>query len=127
MNEAAMLEHLRKSIPDLEKSPNKTDGYDCKSEATGRYMELKSRNTHYDELMMEEKKYNYLISEASKLGMKPQYICWTPSGMYLFDLSTSHNSYTWVDKWLPKSTHFGSKEKITKSVTFLHIKNARKI
>lgn len=122
-----MLEHLKIIYPDLEKSPNSTDGYDCLSNDSKLYMELKARRTHYDTLILEEKKYNFLIAEASSLGMKPQYINWTPSGMWVFELNPNHSSYIWEDQWLPRNTDFGNKSKTVKKVTLLDIKNGKKI
>jgi hypothetical protein len=127
MNEAQMLDHLKKTITDLTKSPNKTDGYDCLSEGSKLYIELKARRTHYPTLLLEEKKYNFLIGEANRLGMSAQYINWTPEGMWVYDLNPNSSSYTWEDKWLPQSTDFGSSKKIMKTVTFLDTKHGRKI
>lgn len=122
-----MFNHLKKMYPDLEKSPNDTDGYDCKSEKAKLYIELKARRTHYPTLLLEEKKYNFLITTAQKLGMTPQYINWTPEGMWVFNLDANASSYNWEDQWLPKSTDFGSSQKVTKKVTFLDIANGVKI
>ena len=127
MNEKAMLEYLTKKYPDLEKSPNDTDGYDCMSVVSKLYMELKSRRTHYDTLILEQKKYEFLTSKAKQLGFKPLYINWTPKGMWCFELDSNPNSYIWEEQWLPASTDFARKSKITKSVTLLDIKNGKKI
>ena len=127
MNEKQMLEHLQTIYPDLEKSPNSMDGYDCSSKEAKLYMELKARRTHYDTLLLEEKKYNFLVNTANNLGMKPQYINWTPDGMWVFDLDPNSSNYTWEEKWMPVSTDFGNKSKKMKSVTFLHIKDGVKI
>ena len=127
MNEAQMLEHLKKKYPDLEKSPNSTDGYDCLTKKGNLYMELKARRTHYDTLILEEKKYNFLIDMSNKLGMKAVYINWTPSGMWMFNLSSSHNSYKWEEQWLPRNTDFGNKSKTTKMVTLLDVKNGTRL
>ena len=122
-----MLEYLKESIPDLEKSPNITDGYDCLSEESKLYIELKARRTHYPTLLLEEKKYNFLIGEANRLGMKAQYINWTPEGMWAFDLDSNPDNYVWEEQWLPVSTDFGSNKKTIKRVTFLAIENGRQI
>lgn len=127
MKEIDMFNHLKKMYPDLEKSPNDTDGYDCKSEDAKLYIELKARRTHYPTLLLEEKKYNFLITTAQALGMTPQYINWTPEGMWVFNLDANASSYNWEDQWLPKTTDFGSSQKVTKKVTFLDIANGVKI
>lgn len=122
-----MLDHLRLTYVDLEKSPNSTDGYDCLSHIHKLYIELKSRRTHYDTLLLEEKKYNFLIDNASELGYTPLYINWTPKGMWVFELSPIVSNYKWEKKWLPRNTDFGSGDKIDKIVTFLCLDDGEKI
>jgi len=127
MKEQELFEWLKQyHFPDLEHSPNSYDGFDCLSDDYRMFIELKSRNTHYDTLLLEKKKYDYLIDNAKELGYYAWYINYTPDGVWGFPLS-SMTDLKWEDKWLPVTTEFANKEKITKSVTFLSVKDGHKI
>ena len=127
MKEQELFEWLKQyHFPDLEHSPNSYDGFDCLSDDYRMFIELKSRNTHYDTLLLEKKKYDYLIDNAKELDYYAWYINYTPDGVWGFPLS-SMTDLKWEDKWLPVTTEFANKEKITKSVTFLSVKDGHKI
>ena len=127
MKEVDMFNYVKGMYSDLEKSPNETDGYDCISHEHKLYIELKARRTHYDTLLLENKKYNFLIENAKELGYTPLYINWTPQGMWAFTLNPDATSYEWSDQWLPVTTDFANNSKTTKQVTFLDIKDGTKI
>ena len=111
---------------DLEHSPGTYDGFDCTSLNHKLFIELKSRLTHYDTLLLEKKKYDFLTETASSLGLEPYYINSTPSGVWKFHLSKLKD-IEWEEKWLPVTTEFANKSKITKEVTFLHTDSGEKI
>jgi hypothetical protein len=76
--------------------PNDTDKYDAFISVftKGTYnlvanhlIEIKCRNKHYDELMLEKDKYDYLIKKSSECGADAFYINTTPKGTYIFNLS----------------------------------------
>ena len=104
---------------DLEKSSNEYDGFDCISNHFQMFIELKSRLTHYDTLLLERKKFDFLVVTAEVLGYQPWYINSTPLGVWAFPLNSVVKDLEWVDKWLPTTTEFQNKSKTTKLVTFL--------
>jgi hypothetical protein len=104
---------------DLEKSSNEYDGFDCTSNRFEMFIELKSRLTHYDTLLLERKKFDFLVVTAKVLGYQPWYINSTPLGVWAFPLNSVVKDLEWVDKWLPTTTEFQNKSKTTKLVTFL--------
>jgi hypothetical protein len=104
---------------DLEKSSNEYDGFDCISNRFEMFIELKSRLTHYDTLLLERKKFDFLVVTAKVLGYQPWYINSTPLGVWAFPLNSVVKDLEWVDKWLPTTTEFQNKSKTTKLVTFL--------
>ena len=81
-------------------------------------MELKVRRKHYNELMLEKKKYDAVIKESNQIDMLPMYINATPLGIWGFYLLS--REYDWVEKKLPKTTSWSS-ERVTKLVTFINI------
>ena len=119
MKERELFEWLKeKHFPDLEHSPQVYDGFDCVTKKYGMFIELKSRNTHYDTLLLEKKKFDFLVTKAKELGLTAWYVNYTPSGVWSFKLD-DENDFVWEDKWLPVTTEFTNKNKIMKPVTFL--------
>ena len=119
VKETELFLWLKTEMPDLEHSPNEFDGFDCATQQYGMYIELKSRNTHYDTLLLERKKYDFLTASATALGFRPYYINSTPAGVWRFALDELKD-LVWEEKWLPVTTEFVNKSKIMKEVTFLH-------
>lgn len=119
MKEQELFLWLKTStLLDLEHSPNEYDGFDCITKKFKMFIELKSRNTHYDSLLLERKKYDFLTKTADELGLKAWYINSTPEGVWSFPL-TDRKNMVWEEKWLPVTTEFVDKSKIMKTVTFL--------
>jgi len=112
---------------DLEKSSNEYDGFDCVSNEFQMFIELKSRLTHYDTLLLERKKFDFLVVTAETLGYQPWYINSTPLGVWAFPLNSVVKDLEWVDKWLPATTEFQNKSKTTKLVTFLPLESGIKL
>ena len=112
--------------PDLEMSTERYSKHDCISRQARLYIELKSRNTHYDDLIIEKIKYDSIIEQAGNLACYPQYINSTPEGIWAFDLSTMPVP-EWEDKWLPAKTEFPSGGNKTKVIGYLHIKDGKKL
>lgn len=113
-------------MPDLERSEDQFDGFDCVSKEYNMFIELKSRRTHYDTLLMEKKKYDFLRDTATAMGLHPYYINSTPNGVYQFPI-LELDDLVWEEKWLPVTTDFANKNKIMKMVTFLPIEKGIKI
>ena len=122
MKEQELFDWLKAGhYSDLEKSSNEYDGFDCTSSRFQMFIELKSRLTHYDTLLLERKKFDFLVVTAEVLGYQPWYINSTPLGVWAFPLNSVVKDLEWVDKWLPTTTEFQDKSKTTKSVTFLPV------
>lgn len=103
--------------PDLEKSGKFNASWDCVSIQNKLTIELKSRNTHYDDLLIEKKKYDRLLLLAAEDEHIPYYINSTPKGIWGFDLFTIQ--IDWTERLMPVVTEFPSKGKIIKKVGLL--------
>lgn len=127
LEEAELFQHLKNSQwPDLVKSNGTYDTFDCISQEAGIYAELKSRRTHYDDLLIEKKKWDNLILHADTLQLRPWYINSTPQGIYAFDLS-NRSVPVWEHRTMPITTDFANKQKTLKIVGFLHISEGIKL
>jgi hypothetical protein len=74
MREPELFEWLRDNFyPDLAKSESEFDGFDCQSDEHKLFIELKSRKTHYDELLI-EKQGSYLTHLAMLITPRKGYI-----------------------------------------------------
>lgn len=90
-------------------------------------IELKCRNKHYDELLIEKDKYDALIQRSKEFGTTPMYINSTPEGIYVFNLKKIPEPQ-WEEKGgLPTTSHFTDRRKIVKTVGFLPTYLANKI
>jgi hypothetical protein len=85
---------------------------------------MKCRRTHYDTLMIEKHKWDYLADIRARTGSKTLYINATPSGVYEFDLGAL-NAPQWLIKRLPTKTDFAGSEYVEKPVGFLDVKDSR--
>ena len=112
--------------PDLRMSDDQFSKHDCISDEHKLYIELKSRNTHYDDLLIERIKYDAIIEAASPLGYIPMYINATPEGIWAFDLFLM-GDLKWEDRWLPQNTEFSARGNKTKVVGYLHIQDGIKL
>jgi hypothetical protein len=90
------------------------------------FIELKSRKTHYPDLLIEKMKYDFLLEEANLLGFTPWYINSTPEGVWAFPLHMMM-PIQWDEKWLPSTTEFANKNNKMKLVGFLHLDNGVRI
>ncbi len=120
--EPELFEYLKeKYYPDLEKS-EEFDNWDCISLEAKMFIELKSRKTHYPDLLIEESKYQGLLLAAGVRSLTPWYINSTPDGVWGFNL-TEISQPKWEEKWLPITTEFENRTKRTKLVGFLKIED----
>jgi len=127
LKEPELFEFLKEFYyPDLEKSESKFATFDCLSRKQRLYMELKSRNKHYDDLIIEKIKYEAIVAAAKFLNMKPAYINSTPEGVWSFDLAVMKEP-EWEDRWLPQNTEFNYRGNKTKVVGYLHIKDGKQL
>jgi hypothetical protein len=127
LKEPELFEFLKEFYyPDLEKSESKFATFDCLSRKQRLYMELKSRNKHYDDLIIEKIKYEAIRGAAYFLGYSPLYVNSTPDGVWSFDLNQMKEP-EWEDRWLPQNTEFNYRGNKTKVVGYLHIKDGKKL
>ena len=127
LNEHELFSYLKEfHYPELEKAQSKFANFDCLDRKAKIYIELKSRNTHYDELLIEKMKYDAIVEAAAFLGFDPAYINATPQGIWQFDL-TKMDAPDWQEKWLPMNTEFASRGNKTKVVGYLHIDKGKRL
>ena len=120
--EPQLFDYLKENYyPDLEKS-EEFDNWDCISLEAKMFIELKSRKTHYPDLLIEESKYQGLILAAGIRSLTPWYINSTPAGVWGFNL-TDIPQPKWEEKWLPITTEFENRTKRTKLVGFLKLED----
>ena len=127
LKEPELFSYLKEFYyPDLEPSDDKFSKYDCISKNAKVYIELKSRNTHYDDLIIEQIKYDAILVAALQLNYSPLYINATPQGIWSFNLSVMPQP-VWEDRWLPQNTEFSNRGNKTKVVGYLHIKDGKEL
>jgi len=107
-------------MPDLEKSDNPMARYDCYSLAHNIDIELKCRRKHYDDLLIEKKKYDALLLRASNFGTDPVYINSTPSGVWVFRLTVVPEP-EWEIRGMPKTSEFRQRQFIDKVVGYYNV------
>lgn len=124
MNEAILFDFLKLSLyPDLQRAPGIYDAFDCISPKAAHFIELKCRQTHYPTLLIEQAKYEKLISQAYHRDLLPFYINSTPRGIYSFDL-TDIPEPEWGVHPMPATSEFANRAKVDKTVGFLNIEEA---
>ena len=119
MIEKELFELIKTLVPDLEQS-EEFSYYDCYSNYYKAHFELKCRNVHYDDLLIEKMKYDKLIKLDS------WYINSTPKGIYSFDLQKITEP-DWVLDFMPYTTTFNNNTLVKKLVGYLHISLAKKL
>ena len=128
MNEMQLFLYLKnRYIPDLLMQPDPVARFDCESEQLGVYIELKCRDTHYDELMIERDKYHAITQKAWASGKVALYICSTPKGIWSFNLNKLTMPAWYYFDGLPATTEFANTDTVTKVVGFLHIRRGKRI
>ena len=107
-------------IEDLEQCKMQSSRYDCFSSKYKLDIELKCRRSHYDDLIIEKKKYDALMKRARDFNTIPVYVNSTPVGIWAFYLSDIR--IIWSFKHLPKQTDFSDNRFIQKEIGYLNIK-----
>lgn len=121
MKEKELFNWLKdRFLPDLE-TTEQFDYKDAYSKEHDLYIELKSRNTHYDQLLIEKIKWDKLIAHHNV-----RYINWTPKGIYSFNIQETVEP-TWNERLMPQTTEFEYNDKVIKAVGFLDISSAKEI
>lgn len=96
-----------------------TSSWDCFSERKRHRIELKCRDKHYSNLLIEKKKYDKMIAECKKNNEVPVYINSTPEGVYAFDMR-KHNGI-WEIKSMPQTTQFANRARVPKEIGYFYI------
>ncbi len=119
--EIDLFQYLKDNhYPDLVKSKGNYATFDCYSDASGIYAELKCRRTHYPDLLIEKGKWDNLLSHANSKDLAPWYINSTPNGIYAFPI-LEESAPAWSNRMMPVTTDFANNKKIEKLVGFLDI------
>ena len=125
-NEQELFNYLKENyINDLQWSDDDYSHHDCYSVELGCDIELKCRNRHYDDLVIEKYKYEKLLKRAAKYFTLPVYICQTPEGIFGFNLDKLPEP-KWETRGMPKTSHFSQRQFVDKEVGYLHIDKAKK-
>jgi hypothetical protein len=117
-----LSENYYNLLVDTSKNFSKSDCYDIE---TKNRIELKCRATHYEKLIIEKPKYEYLIKESKKFADVPIYINSTPKGIYLFNLNDL--KLEWFKKPLPKTTEFKNNNYISKEIATININKSKQL
>lgn len=121
IKEQELFEALKNSfIPDLTPSHKQMARYDCYSKSHNLDVELKCRKRHYDDLLIEKKKYDALILRAVNFGTIPVYINSTPVGVWAFRI-LEIGEPSWETRGMPKTSEFSQRQFIDKVVGYYHI------
>lgn len=120
MNERRLFTYLKTlHYPDLVMSNDQFSKWDCYSPAKNHRIELKCRDTHYSELLIEKIKYDAMIQKARPNLEVPIYINSTPKGIYKFNLLQMNCK--WFNKPLPRQTQFSDTKSINKKVGMIPV------
>lgn len=128
MNELQLFTYLKsRHIPDLEMTNGEFDHHDCESDYLKADIELKSRKSHFDDLIIERDKYHWLTQKAWRTGKCALYICSTPRGIWSFNLNLlTMPAWFWFDG-LPATTQFANTEPVAKLVGLLNIGSGKRV
>lgn len=87
---------------------------------SGCIMEMKFRTTHYEDMMLEKKKYQWLMETSFPKYEHKFYLVQDPTGIYIFWLNDIDiNVLTTEDMNCPPTTYFTESSKINKEVYLL--------
>jgi len=121
--EQDLFEFLRDNYyPDLVMAKSKISKWDCYSPQTYHRIELKCRTKHYNELLIERKKFDSMIDKCKDNLDIPYYINSTPEGVYRFNLYKVEP--VWFVKKIKATTHFENNTRIDKEIALLDVIDA---
>jgi len=132
MTEHQLFNFLEDKFAGLERAEDPFSTWDCTFSVetplttVNYYAELKCRDTHYPDLLIEEDKYRRLMVAASSAGRRPVYICSTPEGIWGWDL-IKVSMPKWKEEMHNKTTEFEDTEKVLKLVGYLPIAQGRRL
>jgi hypothetical protein len=88
-------------------------------------VEFKCRRTHYSTQLIEHKKFTANLDQANESEKEFLYIISTPSGEYIFNVSTlveEGYDFGWEDRRMPSKTDFSGKYHLDKKVGYIDVK-----
>ena len=133
MNEQDVIDILNNSgIHNFEPMDEKFSRYDAFDPEMGVMLEIKCRNKHYDDTLIEKMKYDWNKQYAKDNSLDFIYAVSMPGKkgdtIYLFDPIGMEDEDDYDFKWhkrkLPANTEFSGSEWIDKEVGYLHIDDA---
>ena len=132
MNEQDVIEMLNIAHYNFEPMPDKFSRYDAFYPELGVMLEIKCRNKHYDDTLMEKMKYDWNKQYAKDNSFEFIYAVSMPSEkgdkLYIFDPINMEDEddydFGWHTKKLPANTEFSGSQWIDKEVGYLHIDDA---
>ena len=125
MKEQELFDYLKKSyLFDLELAKDSFSKWDCISHKFKFLIELKSRRTHYDTLLIEKIKYDSLVKRAQSIGYVPLYINHTPNGIFSFRLNDLDLNWETNTK-NPATSEFANRLRVQKTVSYIPISDAK--
>ena len=118
--EQELFDWLKDNVyPDLVLARHQLSRWDCYSPKRKHRVELKCRQKHYPDLLVEKKKYDAMIAKCNQHNDVPVYINSTPQGVYAFDMRT-HDGL-WEVRGMPKTTQFSNRNFVSKEVGYFYI------
>tara|TARA_R100001463_G_scaffold15360_1_gene40181 strand:+ start:5537 stop:5917 length:381 start_codon:yes stop_codon:yes gene_type:complete len=121
--EKELFDFLRDNYyPDLVMAKSKMSKWDCYSPSKYHRIELKCRTVHYDELLIEKKKFDSMTLKCEDNLDVPYYINSTPKGIYRFNLYKVEP--VWFIKKIKATTYFKDSRPIDKEIALLDVIDA---
>jgi len=134
VNESTIIKALNTIAYDFKPMDDKFSRYDAFDEKKGIMLEIKCRNKHYPDTIIEKMKYEWNRNFAEEHELEFWYAVSMPSKanthiIYIFDPANLENEeegydFKWHIKKLPKNTEFKGSTWIDKEVGYLHIDDA---
>jgi hypothetical protein len=127
MNEEQLFNYVKENyIHDLRGTGRfcSFDGYSLNHTAV---VELKARRKHYDDMMIERKKYDALLRHAKALRFIAYYVCSTPSGIYMWNLTGLKVPQWFSNETMPKTTAFEDRSVTSKAVGYLSVSTSTRL
>jgi len=105
-------------LPDLQPTSQfaHTDAYSRKHNLN---IEIKTRYKHYDDLMVEKYKWDWLMTKTNV-----RYLVYTPKGIYSFDIKSIPEP-DWKEQNLCQTYNFENRSIVKKLVGFINISSAK--
>jgi len=134
MNDEKIIEALNSLNYDFELMDDKFSRYDAFDKERGIMLEIKCRNKHYPDTLLERRKYDWNKKFAKDHDLDFLYAVSMPTTkpnnyvVYVFDPINMEEiddyDFKWHTKKLPQNTEFKGREWIDKEVGYLNVDDA---